>query len=402
MASHIKRRVRKDGKVSYQVSFPSLNDRGEPCTEYKTFALRKKADAHLRKLKDARDDDGGVISPSNQQLDDYLDDWLLAIRTTVRANSLESYKALLERHVKPKIGAVRLKALKTDTIQTKVYDVMTDSGLSPRTIRYVHSVLHSALDHAVARKKLRHNPSNGVKLPKKEKRQKIQPFSLDEARGFLQVVSGDPFEALFHLLLTTGLRPSEAFALKWSDLDLDGALVVVRASLTRTKGGVWRISGTKTANCDRSITLPSETVDRLRAHRVRQLERRMKLGASWPNDFVFTNGLGEPVERHNLVRRHFKPALVALGKKLHPAADEEHVEPEIAVERKRLMSVRLYDLRHSMATLALASGVNVKVVSERLGHGSIELTLTTYAHVLPGMQEAATDTISDALYGAEK
>ena len=297
---------------------------------------------------------------------------------------------------------MKLKALTHTMIQRRVYNAMTDAGLSPRTVRLVHSILHNALDYAVEKAhKLTRNPAAGATLPKKTRRE-MRPLSLDEARTFLQVIAGTPAEALLAMLLTTGLRPSEAFALKWPELDLEGAAVTVRTSLTRTKGGVWKISGTKTANAVRTIPLPSPTVFALRAHRARQLKRKMKLGDAWPDHgFVFTNAIGEPLERHNVVRRAFKPALEALAKRLYPADDEEHVLPAIQAQRDELLSVRLYDLRHTCATLALLQGVNAKVISERLGHGSIVITLDTYSHVLPNMQQAATDLLSTALYGTD-
>jgi len=211
--------------------------------------------------------------------------------------------------------------------------------------------------------------------------------------------------ALFHVLVSTGLRPSEAFALKWDDVRLEpdeqgqGA-VTVRKSLTRTSGGAWVLNDPKTSGSRRTVLIPQQTVAALRRHKVRQAEHRLRVGGFWrEQQFVFTTALGDPIETKNTVRRHFKPALRQLAAELHPALPDGTVPTNIKAARADVMRTRLYDLRHTFATLALEAGVGVKTVSSTLGHKSIVITLDTYAHVLPAQQREAAALLGSAIYG---
>jgi integrase len=175
------------------------------------------------------------------------------------------------------------------------------------------------------------------------------------------------------------MRPEEYLALKWSDLDLHAGSATVRRTLVWRKGGGWYFGEPKTSRSRRTIPLPMSLVGALTDHRRKQGESRLKKGSDYQNnELVFATGEGTPILLRNLVRRHFRPVLT---------------------NAKLAQSLRLYDLRHSCATLLLSAGENPKVVSERLGHASIVLTLDTYSHVLPSMQQAATEKLERILYG---
>jgi integrase len=206
----------------------------------------------------------------------------------------------------------------------------------------------------------------------------------ETAPAFLKAVAGDRYEAIWLLLLVTGMRPGEALALRWSEVDLKsklgGGSVTVLRSLTWRKGGdcVFR-SEPKTASGIRQILIPPLVVGALKAHRARQAEMRLKAGSAWQDlDLVFATEAGTPNRRENLTQRHLKPIYKTVG--LPPG-------------------FRLYDLRHSCATLLLVEGTHPKVVSERLGHASVALTLDTYSHVLPTMQAGASDAMERILLG---
>ncbi len=173
-------------------------------------------------------------------------------------------------------------------------------------------------------------------------------------------------------------RSSEYLALAWQDLDVEAGTATVRRSLSTVRGG-WEFGPPKTKKSRRTIPLPHRLVEDLRRHRSAQAEAAMRLGPAYNRelDLVFASALGEPLDRRNLVRRHFK---------------------KIVKEAELPKSLRLYDLRHTCCTLLLAAGVNVKVVSERLGHASAAMTLDVYGHVLPGMQEEATRKLERALF----
>ena len=153
----------------------------------------------------------------------------------------------------------------------------------------------------------------------------------------------------------------------------------MRRTLVWRKGGGWYFGEPKTSRSRRTIPIPRSLVNELADHRRKQVESRLRKGADYQNnDLVFASGEGTPILLRNLVRRHFQPVLTHA--RLSP-------------------TLRLYDLRHSCATLLLSAGENPKVVSERLGHASIVLTLDTYSHVLPSMQQAATEKLERILYG---
>ncbi len=397
MPSLIRRRVLKSGKVRYMVRVPVPDAEGNPTFIRETFERETDAKKFVGKILGQRDQ-GLAAKASAELVKDFLDDWLRAVGPSLRENTFESYKALVDQHIKPRLGGVRLDRLTLSAIQSRLYAPMTAEGLSARTVRYVHSILHNSLDHAVELRKLTRNPAKGAKLPKKDGAE-MRPFDQAEARGFLEQIKGDKLEAFFYISLSTGMRPSEIMALKWEDLDLEGGWVRITKTLVRVKKE-WFLREPKTRRGRRSIKLQSETVDALERHKRKQLERKLKLGADWPDHgFVFVTVLGGPQERHNVVSRHFKSALKRLAENLHPAEEDGYLSPAQKAKRDDLMRVRLYDLRHTCATLALLAGVNPKVVSEMLGHASIVITLDTYSHVLPTMHEDASEKIAGILFG---
>jgi integrase len=258
-----------------------------------------------------------------------------------------------------------------------LYRAMTERGLSPRTVRYTHSILRQALAQAVRWRLLATNPADDLALPK-QPRQEMRALDPEKAAAFLEAIRGDRWEALWELLIVTGLRPGEALGLRWSDIDLDRNRLSVQRTLVREDDGL-RLAEPKTATSRRVVVFPSSTGGTLRAHRARQLKARLKAGDEFDGtlNLVFATHLGRPLDYSNLVSQHFKPIVKATG-----------LEP-----------LRPYDLRHTCATLLLASGEHPKVVAERLGHASTVMTLDAYSHVLPDMQESAADKLELMLFG---
>lgn len=275
------------------------------------------------------------------------------------------------------LAGMKLSDVRPLDIQ-QLYGDMQARGLSARTVRYLHAVLNSALKQAVRWGMLARNPAELVDLPK-QARKEMHALSPKQATAFLEAAAEDRWSVLFAFALVTGMRPEEYLGLQWKDVDLErGRITVQRALVWREKGG-WYFGETKTARSRRSIPLPASTVRALTEHRRKQGEERLKLGPDYQqHDLVFATPEGGPLAPRNLKRRHFRPIL----------------------ERAKLPSdFRLYDLRHSCATLLLAAGEHPKVVSERLGHATVMLTLDVYSHVLPTMQEAASEKLEKTLYG---
>jgi integrase len=203
----------------------------------------------------------------------------------------------------------------------------------------------------------------------------MQSLSAEEAGRFLAAARETRFEALWTVLLTAGLRPCEALALKWGDILEDR--VQIRRSLTWVPGEGPQFAEPKTLGGRRVVSLPTSTLKALRAQRSRQAAERLAAGPSWKeNDLVFANRLGGPLEWRIVAGRYFRPVLRAGG----------------------LRDIRPYDLRHTCASLLLAAGENVKVVSERLGHATATMTLDVYAHVLPDMQQKAAERLEAMLF----
>jgi len=342
---------------------------------------KKDADTYLSKTVTAIST-GTFVEPSPLTVKDYLDKWLqTAARPRVAERTFDSYSELISRYVTEDSGSRKLSDLRPLHIQ-KLYAEMQERGLSARTVRYFHAVLSSALKQAVRWGMLLRNPAELVNLPR-QVRKEMHALSPKEAAEFLKAAAQDRWGFLFTFALATGMRPEEYLGLQWKDLDLDKGIVTVRRALVwRATGGGWYFGEPKTARSRRSIPLPASTLRSLKDHKRIQAEERLKAGACYQqHDLVFATPEGSPLMPRNLKRRHFRAIL-----KTAKLPDD----------------FRLYDLRHSCATLLLAAGENPKVVSERLGHATITLTLDVYSHVLPTMQQAAAEKLESLLYGKKK
>lgn len=211
-------------------------------------------------------------------------------------------------------------------------------------------------------------------LPKYNKPE-MKVFSPEEAARFMEAIIHNEYKALYSLLLSSDMRPGEALGLKWDDIDMKKGRVHVQRALSRTKEG-WKLGEPKTPRSRRSIPLPPSVIADLKEHRAVQVEKRLKTKDYADHNLVFADENGDPLKHNNIYRHNFRPFLKDAG--LHP--------------------LRLYDLRHTCATLLLMAGENPKVASERLGHASITLTLDTYSHVLPDMQDRATAILEKVLF----
>ena len=308
-----------------------------------------------------------LLTPTRLTLVEYLGEWLeKAARPRVRARTFDDYEGLLRRYVIPVLGEKRLSALTPLDLQG-VVSGMLGRGLAPRTVRYSHVVLRNALQQAVKWRLISHNPAQGVELPKHEHVEMLA-MSQEESQRFLAAAAASKHHLLFALLLATGLRPGEAVALRWSDFDVVGRSISVNRSASFTRRGL-RLEPPKTRRSRRTVELPEHLVGRL-------LDRR---GDAAAEAYIFPSKVGTPLDPRNLAAKYFKPILAAAGL---PRA------------------LRVYDLRHTHATLLLAAGVNPKIVSERHGHASVALTLDRYSHVLPGMQADSARKLDAMLFSS--
>jgi integrase len=302
--------------------------------------------------------------------------WLPSVKTTVRPSTFAIYRAVANGHVLPYIGDKPLQQLHPADLD-KLYGDLTERGLAPKTVRNVHSLMRSALRDAVTWGNVTRNVASLAKPPRVT-RTEMRTWSPDELRAFLDHVEGDRLFAAWLLLATTGMRRGEALGLHWRDLSLDRARLSVRQALVLV-GNEPALQEPKTAKGRRSIPLPPETVAALKAHKAAQAQERLALGADYDSsrDLVFRRVDGTWVHPSSLTRRF-----------------------EALVRQTGLPQIRLHDLRHTFATLALQASVPVKVVSEMLGHASVTITYDTYSHVIPGMMEDATSVVSALIFPA--
>jgi integrase len=310
-----------------------------------------------------------------------LERWLEgSVKGSVWHTTYRDYSGHVRNNIAPELGRLKLAKLTSAHVQA-LYRKKLDSGLSPRTVNYIHATLHKALEQAVKWRLVPYNVSDAAVKPRQERRETLA-LTLEQVLTFLRVAreAQDRFEALYVVAVFTGMRPGELLALRWSDLVLDGPEpeARVRRSLSKDDSGHRIFKRTKTEK-GRSVSLMPQVVEALSAHRRRQAEERLRYSGLWQDqDLVFPNKTGAPMDWDHLTARNYRPLREAAGL------------PK---------NTRFYDLRHTFATLMLEQGENPKVVQEILGHSQITHTMDTYSHVTPNMQGAAFGRLGKRLQG---
>jgi len=329
----------------------------------------------------ARLEEGRYVEPSRLTLAVFVQQqWLPGLAGQVRPTTLHAYSTNLERYALPRVGAVLLQRL-TPAHLNQLYSALLAGGgrggrpLSARTVQSVAMTLRKAIGDA-ARWGLVHRNVAALSSPPRPRRAEMRTWTAEQLRRFLEHVAGDRLYAAWLLLASTGMRRGELLGLRWVDVDLELARVSVRQTLVLA-GRQVVISEPKTSRGRRSIALDPRTVAALRAWRAAQAAERLAWGGAWVDSgLCFTREDGTP---------------------LHP----EWLSDAFAwrVQRAGLPPIRLHDLRHTHASLGLAAGVPVKVMSERLGHTSSSFTADAYQHVTPALEEQAASTVARLVFG---
>jgi len=335
------------------------------------FATQKECQAAMNKLLVAVDQQT-YAAPTKASVREYLTkEWLPAAKATIRPSTYNSYVQHVECHIAPHIGNVKLaESGKKDG----------KKGLSAMTVHHVHSCLHKACKDAVRWGHLPKNPLDAADPPRKkgDGTREMQTWTKEQLKAFLDAVKNERLYALWHLVAMTGIRRGEAIGLRWSDVDLENARLAVRRALIPTNRDVV-VSEPKTAKGRRVVALDPATVEVLKGQAARQLDEQQEWDKAWvETGLVFTQENGKALDPET-VSRYFRQA----------------------VKKSLLPQIRLHDLRHTHATLALQAGIHPKVVSERLGHATVSITLDTYSHAIPALQEEAAALIAGLVFAGE-
>lgn len=291
----------------------------------------------------------------------FLEEWLQEeVRPNTRLATYKLREATCRNHITPYLGKVRLADLEPAHVRGLIRNLRSQS-VGGRTMQVVHATLACALNVAVRDELLERNVAAIVERPKAAKREK-HILDEDQAKQLLEAVQGDPYEALYVLALTTGLRQGELFALHWGDVDLPRAAIRVRATLTEDENGKPIRTDPKTESSRRIVDLPEIAVAALREHRVR---------TEGFEGYIFRDSAGGPIRKSNFLRRNFHPLL----------------------ERAELARITFHSLRHVANSILLAHGANIRLLADRLGHSTTRTTIEHYSHVLTGAQKEADRTL---------
>lgn len=369
--------VRKRGKTWAVVYDENPGEDGKRRQRWKGgFRLKEDAEAALNEI--LRDlGRGEYVAPTKLTLGEYLGTWVDGLTLSKAPLTVATYRRAVRQHVNPTLGHLPLQKLTAADLE-KLYAQLSDT-LAPATVRLVHNVLHKALEGAVRKQLAVRNVAryvdNRPAIPKAQRR----TWTASELRRFLDSTADDRLHAAWVFAATTGVRRGELLGLRWMDLDLEKGRAAIVQTVIPTGGKRWEFSGTKTGGT-RQIALDSSTVAALKAHRDRQLAERAAWGEAYEDfDLVFSRENGEPLDPNRFSE--------TFG---------------YMVKRAKLPSIRLHDLRHGHATLALAAGVHPKIVSERLGHSSVKVTLDRYSHAIPALEETAAELVASLVFSDQR
>jgi integrase len=381
MRGHVARKGNRYYAVIYEGTDPATGRQRHRW--YPGGSTRRDAERVLGDLV-KRLHDGNYRSPERITLGTYLTErWLPIRRSQVRHSTWAAYRRAIETHVIPNIGATPLQRLTAEDLDGLYATLLTSGrrnggggGLSPKTVRNIHNMLHKALADACRKGTVQRNVADIADPPRPRRRSAIQVWTAEQLRQFLAEINEHWLAPAFHLAANTGMRRGEVLGLCWGDVDLDAARLSVHQTVLNV-AYEKSVSDVKSDTGRRTVDLDQRTVEVLRAWRKAQSEEAELVGRRVnAEDPVFAGPDSEAV---------------------HPDYFSQVFDRH--VEQATVPRIRLHDLRHTHATILLKAGIPVKVVSERLGHASPAFTMTVYQHVLPGMQADAARAFSDAVFG---
>ena len=360
----VKRRAKGEGSVY----FDEKNDRWIAQITLPNGKRRGKSGKTQKEVLDWLTEQRSIVkrgtftSGEEIKLGDFLDRYMEDVAShSLRPRTYESHAGYVRNHIKPELGHLKLTSLRPDQVQA-FYTKKLNEGLAKRTVQYMHAILHKALKQAMKWGLVVRNVTDLVDTPSPD-RKPPEIWSPEQVNTFLEAVKEHRYFPIYVVAVYTGMRQGEILGIHKSDVDLEKGVIHVRYQIQPIRGKGLTVTEVKTKKSRRPVTIPSTALDVLKKHLLTVDE-----------GLIFTTSTGNPVSARNLYR-HFKKVIKKTG----------------------LPDIRFHDLRHTHATLLLQAGVNPKVVQERLGHSQISLTLDTYSHVIPSLQEEAAEKVEGIL-----
>lgn len=343
------------------------------------------AEKLAKALNDIRQ--GTFADPGKLTVGEWLDIWLWDYkRNSIRPTTWDSYEIMVRCHLKPNIGHIKLKDLRPEHLQhlyNQYNEKVKEGKISSTTVRYIHAVIHGALEQALKNNLVVRNVSEATTLPQ-ERKKEIHTLTMEQITQLFSAIENDRLFPAIMLELTTGLRRGELLGLRWQDVDLNTGVLTVRRNLVRIKNHESKegekktklvFQEPKTEASRRTIPIAQQALEELKRHKARQEQEKLLAGPLYQdNDLVFCTEKGLPIDPRNFTR-HF----------------------DILLKRAGIPHIRFHDTRHTFATLMLELGEHPKVVQQMLGHSKIAVTLDTYTHVPLDLEKRAAEKLNQAL-----
>ena len=325
-------------------------------------------------------DEGTYMDVPRLKTADWLNTWVEEYIGNVKPATRKSYQDHVRLNIIPYIGAVPLSKLTAAMIQQTYNELQTDKGLSPKTIKNVHGVLHRALEQAQKMGYIRNNPLAAVTLPRIEKKQ-IKPLEDDELCAFLKEIRGDPYELVYFVTVFTGLRQGEVLGLTWDCVNFEKHTLLINKQHGKKKGTCEYCFSRLKNDRPRLIEAADGVMDALKKQQIRQQRWATRLKDGWEHsdNLVFTTETG----------RYLCNQTVYLAFKK-------------VMRRLHLDATRFHDLRHTYAVNSLKSGDDIKTVQENLGHQTAAFTLDVYAHATSSMKHESANRMDQYIHNVTK
>lgn len=349
-------------------------------TQRKSLYAKTEKDIMAKKKAFEKSIERGVIAAEKLKVKDWLTTWLETYKKpSVKQNTFEGYERVVKGHLIPTLGSLYLKDLRPEHIQAMINEkstkgnLLTGDPLQPRMVEYIYAVLHGALDQAYKNQIIIYNPCDMVTKPQKVKKEFIC-WTAEQASTFLAAIKKDRNYIIYLLALTTGMRRSELLGLRWDDVDLKKNLLSVKQVMVRVKGG-YKFQDPKTKKSKRTIQISDKVAAALKEWKRKQnIEKAAFPGEYNEQNLILCSIMGEPVNPES-VSRNFKKDL----------------------EAAKMPDIRFHDLRHCHASMLLEQGIDLKTISDRLGHSTITMTADIYSHITDKLQAKAVTSLDSVL-----